>query len=793
MCKQRVVGKALFGFLSMLAIAGAWPSSVFGDTAPSLVYSIAQREWSVDGFHRGAPFRMEEGERVQLPAGGVFRFKDGAENVLTKAFLPPRMSMGIGPLGRPIDARRFPSQTVNGWRDLDIDWLEDLVLKTAASERHSILIGIYKDGEAILRGVDPISGEHLRTFLNVKSLRVSSRRFEQALPIVFVYRADSGIIDIGGRFGVGTPLVHALIRDDSAAVETLLASGLNPNATGLDGWSPTHLAATLFNEAAFSLLRHSASNPRARDGERWTPLHYAAARGNTEAARILLKRGARVNARSLSGLRPMFLAVNGSPKDLVTLLVENGGRTVDRDPRSRLCPTSAMINAERDDLAELFIEHGAPFRHVSENTDWVFATRLQDDRLGVVRYFVERLGQNVSRPVAGEYPIAIAVGHASLEMVRYLASKGASLRPEMTDGFTLLHVAAANNPSLIPWLAAQGLDLEARADAGANPMVSALVASNSEGVSALLEAGADPNALDHKGEHLLQLATRLARRDSVAALIAAGARGEFSEETALALMEDALRYGIADIPTILIGRILEPGFVFPGGFSGWVIAERHGADRMLETLAAHGLKEENMQALRLLSPRDLEPPLQPLKTPMVDYPYRLQRRYGDRETLVDIIIDREGRVRFPFVVRCGIPVLADAILDNLKHWRFAPPAIPREFDGVRTRVPVRFIADHRIRELHEITSPPKPIRQPLPKLPPSLRIAGLRGSVEVRIVVAPDGTVLEEDIEILSTTHPDLAEAIRKAAADWRFEPARSGDEPVACRMIQVVSYGRRM
>lgn len=66
-------------------------------------------------------------------------------------------------------------------------------------------------------------------------------------------------------------------------------------------------------------------------------------------------------------------------------------------------------------------------------------------------------------------------------------------------------------------------------------------------------------------------------------------------------------------------------------------------------------------------------------------------------------------------------------------------------------------------------------RSPLPRYPDALRSRGLEGGARVRFVVGTDGRVELASIEVLESTHPLFAEAVRAALPKLRFRPARVG------------------
>ncbi|MGE8188089.1 energy transducer TonB [Pseudomonas sp. NPDC086278] len=70
-----------------------------------------------------------------------------------------------------------------------------------------------------------------------------------------------------------------------------------------------------------------------------------------------------------------------------------------------------------------------------------------------------------------------------------------------------------------------------------------------------------------------------------------------------------------------------------------------------------------------------------------------------------------------------------------------------------------------------------PENNPRPIYPRDLFRAGITGEVNVRLTVHADGSV--DDVSILQSDHPGLAEAARTAVAQWRFKPWTVGaDKP---------------
>ena len=152
---------------------------------------------------------------------------------------------------------------------------------------------------------------------------------------------------------------QAIVRDDSAMVETLLKRGFDANTPSPQGASPLMSA---IRQAALNSAIVLAAWPQTRVDDRnaedetplmlavfhnqksvvhllierqadvnkpgWTPLHYAATQGHADMVRVLMQHHAYIDAPSPNGTTPLMMAAHyGNP--LVTkLFLEEGA-----DPR----------------------------------------------------------------------------------------------------------------------------------------------------------------------------------------------------------------------------------------------------------------------------------------------------------------------------------------------------------------------------------------------------------------------------------------------------------------------------
>jgi ankyrin repeat protein len=128
-------------------------------------------------------------------------------------------------------------------------------------------------------------------------------------------------------------LFTAVIRDDAAALRSLVAAGADPNAVD-EGGQPA-ITRALFQEsyvAALALARMPQLdvNRVNRAGE--TGLMIAALKGRDDIVRVLLERGAPADSE---GWTPLHYAAAGDSRPLVALLLARGVRIDPRAPNGR--------------------------------------------------------------------------------------------------------------------------------------------------------------------------------------------------------------------------------------------------------------------------------------------------------------------------------------------------------------------------------------------------------------------------------------------------------------------------
>ena len=251
--------------------------------------------------------------------------------------------------------------------------------------------------------------------------------------------AEAGV-DVNQPDGRGlSPLMNAMIKDDRALIDLLLANGADPNVYDANGVGPVHYAAQKNDYVLLRQLRDLGADLGALSSRGRSPLHILAAQGVTPELVALFKIGdVDPDPVDEAGLTPLHYAAAQTSPESVAALVVLGGE----------------VNLA-DDVGD---------------TPLHYALRYNPDPL-VVRALL-RVGADPNLPTGtGEEPTLLAIKHGDdITAMELLVDYGAEPTTEDELGMTLLHHAVLNrNPQVAASLMSLGADPFKRDNLGRSP------------------------------------------------------------------------------------------------------------------------------------------------------------------------------------------------------------------------------------------------------------------------------------------------------------------------------------
>lgn len=387
-----------------------------------------------------------------------------------------------------------------------------------------------------------------------------------------------------------TPLLQASRSGDVETMRVLLAGGADLQLAVRDGETPLMAVARTGNVAAVErLLEHGADPNAAETLEDQTALMWAVAEGHFDVVDVLLRAGADPNRRARvsaltkrsmradfpsGGLTALMWAARNGNERIVRRLVEAGADLNARNGDESTALMLAIVN-DRYDLAATLLELGAEANDGSlfyavemrdAPTDWRArdGSRLRADhpnRLTGLE-LIERLlaaGAEPNKPFTGQMhsasmccdtkgsgtPFYRAAVAADVDAMKLLIAHGADVEwvpppvegmppPPFGDytGLTPLMAALNGGKGMLmaggPGDVREGVIGVFREPGNRTP---------GDAVRVLLEAGANPNAVNPKGDTALHIAAYDGRLEPLRALLEGGADATLRNAAGLTALE----------------------------------------------------------------------------------------------------------------------------------------------------------------------------------------------------------------------------------------------------------------
>jgi ankyrin repeat protein len=344
--------------------------------------------------------------------------------------------------------------------------------------------------------------------------------------------------DVDGAQVDGTTALHwAADRDDLQMADLLIRAGARVDGRTREGVTPLRLAANNGSAAMIDRLVKAGADPNAPltpSGD--TALMLAARTGKTDAIRVLAEAGALVNAReSWGGTTALMWAASEGHAEAARTLIEAGA---DVDARSRYVAAANGRGFEgRTPAPESSDAEPAEFAS-GWLTPLMLAAREGHEELAQV---LVGAGADVDAVAGdGKTALAIAIFNGNYDLASFLVENGADVNKADAQRFTPLFWAVdrrnMETAPNFPWMVtADPMPLiRALLDAGADPnalvdntprarmregsprivfataLMRAAFAADLELVQLLLERGADPKVVSRDGETMLSAAAGLA-------------------------------------------------------------------------------------------------------------------------------------------------------------------------------------------------------------------------------------------------------------------------------------------
>jgi len=318
-------------------------------------------------------------------------------------------------------------------------------------------------------------------------------------------------------------LYRACQSGDLAQVKILVEAGAPINGqTGKHGSTPLIAAASgHLDVLAYLITKHAKLDIPDYDGN--TPLLWACFNNKTDNALALISSGADGDYPSNVGCRPLMYASMWGNDQIVAALLE---RKINLDANGTQGPAVlwAAIAGKLSTL-KLLVAAGASLNLKLEGNlanDSILEYAASRNDLDMVNFLIDqKLNVDLSGD-KGTTPLMAASEYHATKILERLLEVGANVNAQNVNGDTALMLATAADTSRI--LLQHHAKTELVNSKGMTVLMSAAAKNELEKVQALVEAGADINASDPRGETALTIAGDQGAADVVQWLKGKGAQ-----------------------------------------------------------------------------------------------------------------------------------------------------------------------------------------------------------------------------------------------------------------------------
>jgi ankyrin repeat protein len=422
------------------------------------------------------------------------------------------------------------------------------------------------------------------------------------------------------------PLHYAVQEGYTGYIRFLLKKNADLNITNAAGETPLHTAMKRGEVPVIKMVVDGGAKVDVQDGRGNSPMHIAVPEEvHAEALAILMTARANPNLRDEAGRTPLhaFVSLNRPPLVIETLL--RGGASVTAQNNEGKTVLFIAVEEKRSVLIPVLLSYGSDIFSITAAGTTPFGKALADNSQTLPALITEKTVQAID--AEGNTPLLVAMkSNAGIDIIRTILEKRADVNAQNKEGDSALHIAVRNNQadigsllldngadifltnargetplfltfyaragsqrtareirmfmlnpavmsardslgntvlhhatmwridSVIPAIIERGANTEALNISGETPLFIAVKANAASTVRVLLQAGASLTGRDSLGNTALHTAVRANAPQAAEALLDANINIDAYNLYGQTPLHDAVRLGAYDVQIILVRR-----------------------------------------------------------------------------------------------------------------------------------------------------------------------------------------------------------------------------------------------
>jgi ankyrin repeat protein len=316
------------------------------------------------------------------------------------------------------------------------------------------------------------------------------------------------------------PLIKAAFRDDLPALVELVPSTIDINASDkATGTSALAYAVANSNLNMVNILISAGASPNSVNQEGETPLMHLRSDAPLEFVHQLIELGFDVKAHDNSGRSVLMTLARSSNLAVVKELIAAGAKIDERGNNGSTVLMSAAENQDSD-IVSYLVKSGASLNQESDDGASALLIAAREGRSENLRVLIDAgaavgLGQSDLNAA-----LVLTARHGDASTLKLLLSIGAKANAKDDDTTALMFAAEYSTPEGIKALIDAGAEVDAVNDSGWTALMHA---NKAENVQVLLNAGANMAIKNNDGDTVLAMAIRYKQEEVVQLLKSRGA------------------------------------------------------------------------------------------------------------------------------------------------------------------------------------------------------------------------------------------------------------------------------